>query len=245
MKDYGKEEVLVIPAEKIPPWEGIKIASQEILELLRGNSFSILRNKAEGNPDLKQIIPYCTLIHTDKKGVRRLFYAKRKSGADRELSGKWTIGLGGHINLKDRRALYQRLWKKKIGIPGLSIKNSFDVALLNCVKRELDEEVEMNWNDVIEIKYCTFLFTSSDYVSKDHLGISLTIRLKNRNVKIRKGELADGAFFTEEEFLIYTGYHDFIHFLHTPEGMEMERRSRKIIALCMASFMAGPPKNKS
>jgi len=229
MKDYGKEEVLVVSSERIPLWEGVKPASQEVIELLRKNSFMILRNKAEGNPRFKQIIPYCVLCHTDKKRRTRLFHAQRKAEADRELSGKWTIGLGGHVTPKD--GFPHRFIEKKINIINLATDNPFDVMLLNCAKRELGEEVEMDWNDIIKIKYLALIFTKSDLVSKDHLGVVLMFRLRTKNVRIKKEEFLRGGFFTEEEFLIYTDYGDWLHWLHeTPEGQYMDRNWRKILA---------------
>ena len=232
MKDYGKEEVLVVPAEKISLWEGIKPASQETLELCRKNSFLISRNRAEGNSYLRQIIPYCTLIHIDEKGMTHLFYAKRKPEADRELSGKWTIGLGGHINPKDRHVLYRGLCKRKIDIVGLEMDNSFDAMILNCAARELKEEVRIDWDDVIEIKYYALISTSSDFVSKDHLGVVLLFMLRTMEVEIRQEEFTKGGFFTEEEFLIYADYSDWLRWLHTSEGIKMEEHCRGIISLC-------------
>jgi len=242
-KDYGQEKVLVVPLEKLSLWEGLRPASQDMLETFRQNSSFVLRNKAEGNPQLKQIIPYCVLCNIDSNGIKRLFHAKRKSGADRELKSKWTIGIGGHINPKDDREIYRECFKENISLIGLAAENNFDTIVINCVKRELDEEVVINWNDVAQIRYHSLLFTSTDSVSKDHLAIVLLIELKTTNIKIREEELADGCFFSEEEFMIYTDYVDWLHWLHTPEGMEMERNCKGIISACAVEFMTGPIKN--
>jgi len=224
MKDYGKEEVLIVPADKIPLWKGAKPASQEILDILRRHGSMIRRKDAEGNPRLKQIIPYCVLYHVDGKGTRRLFYAQRKSSADRELGGKWTIGLGGHINPKDARRVYRRSREKKITVIGLNVKKTFDRTILNCAKRELNEELEIDWKNVLKIKYLALVFTSSDSVSRDHLAVVLLIKMKTKNVRIKEEEFVAGGFYTEEEFMIYTDFGSMLTWLHeTPEGQYMDR----------------------
>ena len=95
---------------------------ERFLEILGQNFQFIPRNEVEGNPRLKQIIPYCILYHKDNKGfpmemkngvVVRFFHAQRKPEADRELQEKWTIGLGGHINPQDSSYYHQLLQKYK------------------------------------------------------------------------------------------------------------------------------------
>ena len=151
MRDYGQEKVLVVPWAKIPHWERVIPASQEILRLFKNSSLFVLRNKVEGDPSFKQIIPYCVLSYTDRKGITRLFHAQRRLEADRELGSKWTIGLGGHINPEDSSS--RQFLKEEVNIVGLTLDDSFDATILSCAKRELDEEVEMIWDDVLEIKY--------------------------------------------------------------------------------------------
>lgn len=214
-----------MPRDKISLWEGIIPASQKILAMLRENSSFILRNEAEGNPDLKQIIPYCVLMHIDEAGTTRLFYAQRRGSADRELGGKWTIGMGGHINLED--GSFGKFLMGKIGVKNLNPNDRFDATILNCVKRELGEELEINWQDVLKIEYSALIFTASNEVSKDHVAIVLIIKLANEKVKV-KDELFRGLFCTQEEFLIYTGYSEFLHWLHTPEGIKWETQKWKM-----------------
>lgn len=223
-KDYGEEKVLVVPKDKIPLWEGIIPPSIEVLDILRKNSSFILRNKAEGNPDLKQIIPYCVLMHTDEAGITRLFYAQRRNNADRELGGKWTIGMGGHINPED--SSFVKLINTKVEVRNLDIHHDFDVTILKCIERELQEEFEMTWQDIINIEYRALIFTSSDGVSKDHIAMVMMVKLATQNVKV-KDELFRGSFFTQEEFLIYIGFSEFLNWLHSPEGIEYETQKWK------------------
>ena len=69
MKDYDNEKVLVVPSNIVIPWEGVETENKEkILETLGQNFSFVLRNEAEGNPEMRQIIPYCVLSHTDDRG---------------------------------------------------------------------------------------------------------------------------------------------------------------------------------
>lgn len=218
MGDYGKEEVLVIPTNTIIPWEGVKTKNKwQILETISQNAFLMLRNEAEGNPQVTQIIPYCVLSHTDSEGTKRLFHAQRKSEADRELKGKWTIGIGGHINPEDR--VIHSLSKKQKKI--MNLDKDLIPTLLACVKRELSEELVCDRKDVMGVGFICLLMTKADSVSKDHLGVVLKLEMATRNVNVKPdGELAKGFFATELEFLIYLDWHDFLLSIHTPEEIK-------------------------
>lgn len=227
MKDYGDEEVLVVPSNVIISWEGVETRHKEkILEILGQNFSFVLRNKAEGNPEMRQIISYCVLSHTDDKGVTRLFYARRKAEeADRELKGKWTIGIGGHINPEDDCSL--RLSKRRREITDLFIDSHFLEILFTCAEREISEEVEINgkvkldWRDVKRVEFVGLLISSEDLVSQDHLGVVLKLEMATQNVKVREtAELSRGGFFTPLEFTIFLDWTDFLLSIHTTEEVE-------------------------
>jgi predicted NUDIX family phosphoesterase len=162
-------------------------------------------------------------MHTDEAGITRLFYAQRRNNADRELGGKWTIGMGGHINPQD--SSFIKL-ETRVEVKNLDTNHNFDATILECNKRELKEEFEMNWQDVINIEYRALIFTSADGVSKDHIAMVIMIKLATQNVKV-KDELFRGLFCTQEEFLIYIGFSEFLNWLHTPEGIEYETQKWK------------------
>lgn len=221
MRDYGKEEALVIPKGVITSWEGVKIKSRwRILTIIIQNTFFMLRNEAEGNPNITQIIPYCVLSHTDSKGTERLFHAQRKSYADRELKGKWTIGIGGHINPEDQ--IFNHLIRKREKVANLNINKKLEQTLLNCAKRELSEELILDWRDVKKIEFLGLVMSTKDSVSKDHLGVVLIFEMTTQNVKVRpEGEMAYGQFLTQLEFLILLDWRDFLLSIHTPEQIKL------------------------
>jgi len=215
MRNYGDEKVLVVPTSFIPHREGVLRRNvHNILEKIAENAVFMLRNQVEGNPAQKQIIPYCTFIHIDDTGTKRIFYAQRSATADRELGGKWTIGLGGHINPEDQ--FPRQISKYLIQFKNLSLNDQFWRIVLAGAERELDEELQFSWEKVLEIKFGGLVFTAKDLVSKDHLGIWLLLKMADREVKIKK-ELVRGGFFTDFEFVIFSEWHDFLLSIHTPE----------------------------
>jgi len=221
MRDYGDEKVLIISKDVISSWEGVKTKGRrKILKAVSENAYFVPRSEAEGNPNVTQTIPYCLLCHTDNEGTRRLFHAQRKSEADRELKGKWTIGIGGHINPEDR--IFNRLIRKREKVAILNIDNKLDQMLLNCAKRELNEELIFDWKDVEKIKFLGLVMSVEDLVSKDHLGIVLIFEMTTQNVRVRpEGEMAYGQFLTQLEFLILLDWRDFLLSIHTPEEIKL------------------------
>jgi predicted NUDIX family phosphoesterase len=71
------------------------------------------REAAEQDPSLKQLIPYClvagrsrraTREPDDDDGLRVLCLRRSRSGGDPRLQGKWSIGVGGHLEPVDAQA---------------------------------------------------------------------------------------------------------------------------------------------
>lgn len=101
------EKVLVFPTALLrsacdgEPFQGVLRGKEvdRILEfVLNSNDLQYMdRDKAENDPDFKQIIPYCLL---DRDGLY-LSYRRTKKGGDSRLYEKWSIGIGGHINPSD------------------------------------------------------------------------------------------------------------------------------------------------
>lgn len=221
MRDYGDEKVLIISKDVISFREGVKTKGRrKILKAISENAYFIPRSEAEGNPNVTQIIPYCVLRHIDSDGTKRFFHAQRKAEADRELAGKWTIGLGGHINPNDQ--IFNHLIKDRDEIADLDINSQFGLILLTCAKRELNEELIFDWEDVKKIEFLGLLMSAEDLVSKDHLGIVLILEMATKNAKVRpEGEMVYGQFLTQLEFLILLDWRDFLLSIHTPEEIKL------------------------
>jgi predicted NUDIX family phosphoesterase len=101
------EQVLVFPAQLIDGFQkdapgGILTDPLKVWSYLRrtvyaGKAFYMDRAAAEVDPNFKQIIPYVVFI---RPGEVFAYQRTPKSGEGR-LHGKWSIGIGGHINPVD------------------------------------------------------------------------------------------------------------------------------------------------
>src|SRR2546428_6911151 len=94
------EKILVVPRRMLikKPFRGFTRAGVEDY-LLRVREYGVFKPRAgvEEDPSFKQIIPYLLVRHRG-----RLFLVQRSTeGGETRLHGKYSIGVGGHINRGD------------------------------------------------------------------------------------------------------------------------------------------------
>lgn len=124
-------------------------------ELRRHNPRLVQRGPAETNEELKQIIPYVTLLSPNHKRV--FAYQRTKDGGEGRLHGKWSIGVGGHLNDDD----------------GLDDDLSFlDRVIIAGYDREMKEELG---DSVTGNKSFGFINEDETPVGRVHLGVSIAI----------------------------------------------------------------------
>ncbi|MDK2792954.1 MAG: hypothetical protein PWQ25_1817 [Deferribacteres bacterium] len=134
----------------------------------------VSRDICEKNTDYKQIIPYVIVKHLDK------IACYQRKGSEKRLHGKYSIGIGGHVELQDyifevleptiKNAVYRELseefldfdfYKTEISFLGLINEEITDVGLthlgfvylLNTTRAFLPgKELEgLEWLDMFEI----------------------------------------------------------------------------------------------
>lgn len=151
------EKVLVLPTKHITNVvysEGfLKIDLDLISELMEKYGKYIPREKAEFDESYRQIIPYVVLKDHDNY---YLFKRTKKQG-EKRLHEKYTLGVGGHVNLKDTHK--DGIWK------------SFKEGM----RREVKEEVEIY---IKNIEYLGIINDLSTPVSRVHLGIAYLADVK-------------------------------------------------------------------
>ena len=132
----------------------------------------IARKKAETDPDYKQLIPYVIMVHEDTI----LCYMRGEKSGEARLKQKYSIGIGGHINLSDVTAL----------------ADGFRSTYLNAVAREIQEEV------IVDSRHTDFIVglinDDTNEVGKVHLGIIHIWFLDSPNIKIRDNEICNLEF---------------------------------------------------
>ena len=138
------------------------------------------RKFAENDPTYKQPILYSVIVNTELKKIFAYQRAKKdKNYGEKRLQGKWSIGIGGHIEQRDFRS-----------------SNPLEASML----RELDEEVSIERFDMEVFKsQKQFGYIYHDFgVNAVHFGVSYVIET-NGEVRPKDKEIEGGSLMTIDE----------------------------------------------
>jgi len=103
MNDHLTENVLCLKRNLLPPvWMqtevSLPMSAAECFKAVHDAGIRWLpRDRAEGDPSYKQVIPYVVLR---SRAAGRLACYRRK-GSEKRLHDLWSIGIGGHVNPED------------------------------------------------------------------------------------------------------------------------------------------------
>lgn len=175
MNKFDKEILVVdrttLFAEKY--FQGFSPASElDYQKIIRDNYFYIKRGDAEDNSNFKQPIAYAVIAH---KSTSKIFSYQRAADDnyhENRLRGKWSWGIGGHIDRVDDEK-----------------KDPIQTSLL----REIDEEVELeSFEEPVLLGYINDDKTG---VGQVHFGLLFLIQTSSK-VKPRDLEISWGGFMT-------------------------------------------------
>ena len=140
------------------------------------NNFFLDRDRAENNPEYKQLIPYVVLRFGDS-----IFnYVRGKKSSEARLVAMRSIGVGGHIEPIDQ-----------------SLFASDRDMYLEAARREVNEEVKL---DTMYREHVVALINDdSTEVGKVHLGIMHIWDVAEPNVTKREGLITQAGFVHIEE----------------------------------------------
>ena len=144
------------------------------------------RNQAEVNPNFKQPIAYAVIVNPKTKKV--FLYRRSPKDAnyqEKRLQGKWSVGIGGHI--------------ERIDAAG----NPIEKSLL----REIEEEVEIKGR--FTTKVLGYLNYDDDAVGKVHFGILYLIETDSE-IKPKGLEMESGSFVSVKDIEEMSKSEDFI-----------------------------------
>jgi predicted NUDIX family phosphoesterase len=178
-----EKSVLVVKREAL--FEGIGefsgfVDDEKKIEIalsnIRKNCFFSVRQSAEDDPSLKQIIPYCPVISADKV----LLLKRMKTQDEKRLHNLYSLGIGGHINPED------------------GSEKDFDTLLKAALLRELNEELLLLCK--FTTKLTGLLNDESNSVGAVHFGLVHTIRIETKSrLKIRETDQMKGEFISTRE----------------------------------------------
>ncbi|MGO8745127.1 MAG: phosphoesterase [Thermoguttaceae bacterium] len=187
MSEISSERVLVVPTallHRLGHFQGFTSEGDRYVSVLLdpANTSYRPRHEVENDPSYKQLIPYVLFCHDDGAGRETIFqYTRGMRQDESRLRGKRSIGIGGHISMRD------------------SAPHGAGNAYAEGMARELAEEV------AIETPYreqCVGLINDDETnVGRVHLGIVHRFDVERPAVTARESEIVDGRFRPVQEIL--------------------------------------------
>jgi len=195
LKKYGYD-ILVVPSNSLD------VFKDTFSDCIFPDTYSkedctrwMLRDEAETDTSFKQVIPYITITAKNKVALFRRYV----SGESR-LEGKYTLGIGGHIERCD--ALLDGEETEVDEIVAASILREINEEIV--VDKELQQNIGyLDFNSFVSyIELYNSEVNNKNGVNYVHLGLPYTLLL-NKKLKIKpKGdELLFKGWFTLEEIL--------------------------------------------
>ena len=100
-------------------------------------------------------------------------YMTTRLGGDERLIGQLSIGLGGHIDE--------------------------DETVLDCLCRELKEEVGLEWSELNDITFCGFIHSTASEVDRVHVGMVFRVYINREDITCLEANKLAGGWFTLEQ----------------------------------------------
>lgn len=174
------EQILVIKREVLEElgyFTGISFDTAKFAgEILRRCEYA-WRKPAENDVRFKQIVNYAVLVCGDK--ICR--YRRSAKTEEQRLAAKYSIGLGGHMNVQDLRRAERT-------------NPSWDGSYCEAVRREvMDEEVRTSslWTQSV----VAMINDDSDIVGLHHIGIVHLFELTEPDIHAREKVIEELGFF--------------------------------------------------
>jgi len=178
---YRGERVLVFPRallDRLGSFQGICTDVGRYTDAIldgRGNHFHE-RFRAEDDPSLKQIIPYVVF----RRGDEVFSYVRGKQAGEKRLVGNRSIGIGGHVNPRDRQLAD-------------AASGGADMATyIEAVRREISEEVVVD--GPFEPVARALINDDSNPVGQVHFGVVHVCDLGSATVRKREQQITEAGF---------------------------------------------------
>lgn len=199
--------------DSIGSFQGVSV-DDKYRQLLSHDSLGFKhREKAEVDPTFKQIIPYHLIFRPTHEGgplVVLGYYRTKKSGEQR-LKGKFSVGIGGHINHFDAG-----LEKPQESLSGFAPDYRRNTIYRKGAERELSEEI--NVTSIISERIIGYINDDSNEVGQVHFGVIHAHKLQPW------GGVSD-----KEDHLQLVGFRD-VDTTYDRHEVEMENWTKMVLA---------------
>ena len=148
------------------------------------NLQSIPRSDAENNFQFKQLIVYVVI----KSGNLYLTYKRTPQTGEKKLSEKYSLGIGGHVNVADMNQLT---------LFGNQNKENF---IYHAIWREIKEEIDIKSSNILTgPKIICFINDDSNDVGRVHFGMVCLLEIREPKVSRKEGK-GEGKGISELKF---------------------------------------------
>lgn len=148
------------------------------------NLQSIPRSDAENDLHFKQLIVYVVI----KSGNLYLTYKRTPQTGEKRLSEKYSLGIGGHVDVADMNQLT---------LFGNQNKENF---IYHAIWREIMEEINIKSSNILTgPKIICFINDDSNDVGRVHFGIVCLLKIREPKVSRKEGK-GEGKGISELKF---------------------------------------------
>jgi len=174
------ENVMVVETEalyaKFELSRGLNFIGDEIFDYILSNHCFITRERAESDPDYKQIIPYVTIKHGDMW----LLFQRKSAQTEARLHSKYSLGLGGHITREADDGSHN--------------------PIMTGLYRELREEITLEHS---EPQYIGVINDDKTDVGRVHLGLLFEVHAESKNFGLPEADKMSAAWVKSGELAGY------------------------------------------
>lgn len=194
--DKDDVAIMVVPRASLFSGE----APQGFIPHLQADYLSVIlreqeylrRGDVEKNPAFKQPIPYAFIVNHMQNMFAYRRASKKEDAHEERLHGRWSFGVGGHIDESDARLPSESL--AKMGV----IWGKGDTALVKGLARELDEEVDIQ-GKINSVRLVGYINDDSEEVGRVHLGLVYVVKTNAIIVRHRGGEIVKSGMHSLQE----------------------------------------------
>ncbi len=173
-----------------------KFSFEEVIKKIHPHTVIAQRAGLESNQDFLQLLPYC-IIHKSEleKPKQYLLYQRTKQVGEERLGGKFSIGIGGHVDLID--------------YVGSEQPTTGELSLMSLLKRNIEREIQEETStnchiteQTLEDCFAGIIVDRGNDVGKVHIGLVFGFNIKD----LLDDEEASGTLKITEPELLDFGY---------------------------------------